>query len=196
LPLTRRGWRRILAAANAGRIERSGSNGAVATRDVRGGATCSPVADNAADGKHGAVGLSIEAPLPGMRGARTRTIESRRRLVRGHTEAIRLAGCGEAKAGGSPSSERLPDGSSRCREGRKPRRVADDGSAPSWKVTASRGSGARRRARSGIGQRAGARSVRRLQKSERRIFLAGTEARGATREEPGRGDSSKRPTSP
>jgi hypothetical protein len=41
LPLTRQRSRRILAAVNAGRTERSGSNGAVATEGVRGQATCS-----------------------------------------------------------------------------------------------------------------------------------------------------------
>lgn len=103
--LTRRRRRGYLAIVNASEAERRSSSGAYATEDVRGGAACSPSADKAAGGRHGAEEPSIEAP-PGTRGARTR------RWRRGSRpgEAGR-EGCSEAEAGASPSSEASPGGS-------------------------------------------------------------------------------------
>jgi hypothetical protein len=90
-----------------------------------------------------------------------------------------LVGCGEAEAGGSPSSEAPPDDALVvCRTGREPGVVIVDASARA-------GTPRRRKATqqegSALGNRAaykGARVESRLQKSERRIFLA----RGITRD--------------
>lgn len=110
------------------------------------------------------LGPRLKTPRSGgnaWKGFRSKLSQDHATLHQGNLE-----GCSKAEAGGSPSSEASPDDVSR-------------------RAVGSQDHAAGRRARSGFGQRRGCSYRSRLQKSERRIFLAGTEKRGATCEEPG-----------
>lgn len=103
LSLTRQRWRRSLAVARAGSAAMPIAKELVATEGVRGQAACSAAADNAV-------------------AERRRVGELRSKLHQDHAVLVqagkarkgpRLEGCGNAEAGGSPSSEAPPEGSSR-----------------------------------------------------------------------------------
>lgn len=127
-------------------------------------------AENAAIGKRRAKGLSIGAPHQVARrsnrtlerglglGKAPRRVEARRKLearrqAKLHPVVRRSNGRAQAPKGGGRASA-------------------------SRRATGSKDAAAGRRARSGIGQQAGARFEIRLQKSGRRIFLAGRWAQG------------------
>jgi hypothetical protein len=136
-------------------------------------------ADKAAAGKHG-----VEEPRSRLpRTARCSIQERKWRFGAGDV----LVGCGDAEAGGSPSSEAPPEETSVTGwTGRKPGAARRRWLCAGRHEVASQGDTAGRRRDRESGSMQGARVESRLQKSERRIFLAGTEARGATRGEPGR----------
>jgi len=148
----------------AGKVRPKGRAGSEGSRQRASEATSQArlAVDNAAVGRCSAEEHSIEAP-PGPRG----TTSSRRR-DRGNPGGQRVAGCGKAEAGGSPSSEASPGGSPEA-IGRgwvgAHRRVGRSGLQGQDRA-------ARRGAHPGIGQSRGCSDRSRLQKSVGRIFLA------------------------
>ena len=120
--------------------------------------------------------------------ARTARHHAHRRRRGNPRRAIEI-GCGKAEAGGSPSSEASP--------GDAPEATGRGWVRVDRRAVLPRGRAARRRAHRESGNLWGARVCRRLQKSERRIFLASSITRHAAGNRggnggPGRG-SSKRP---
>jgi hypothetical protein len=136
---------------------KAGLSGAVAAKGVRGRVACSGAADKAAYGRHSAGELSIEALVPVPRGVRRR----------------RRVGFGPGCASRVVARPKL-----------EVRRQAKLYLVSQRRVTWSQGHGTRRERDRESGSTVGARVVSRLQKSERRIFLAGAVRRGATRDEP------------